>query len=609
MAVGLMDPVQRWLFRRGRSRSVHHGPGGKDMTPGVAVVQKDGAREALHLWIGAFRHGAPTDTLTAHVTVTDGATVVDERDVELSWFVVASECRVSGWDAGSRLFHRHVTIPVPAPDPDADLDVRVDVPGLEEPGTCRARVLRAGLPEGGSLRIVAGSCYDAYTDHGTGVGPGPGAAYAALFDGGPPRPDLVLLAGDQIYADTPWWAYLLQARATPRTNALLEYWASWGMQLRRDGLVRRGLHPLLTDGPTWFLPDDHEFWNNWPHASVTAKHSFLNQAKGLWGGLTRSVSAALALVREPRVVVPEDPGEVPRGAVERNLLPVHPDEWDRWSRASFDLIGSFQTRSVRDREQGIITRGEWGDDPADDPGRPPRGGPRGVVHQPLTPPVQVVELDPVHVVLLDTRTRRTRVRTDDRWSQFVDPACLDEVVAVAGRAAVLVLALPEPLLRRAEGWRPSVPGAGDVGIRHYVRQYEDFWARLRAARAGRPTVTIGGDIHRSYVAHSTEAGLVEVVASPSSLVYGSHTAWRVKYDAIPPPPGPLEGSPVPAHRDIALPGHPDHVDALAGLQIDRTGEHEYRLHVRLRPLNPADAAQDVTYVLRDAGGDPVRRET
>jgi hypothetical protein len=431
-------------------------------------------------------------------------------------------------------------------------------------------------------------------------------AYAALFDDGPPRPDLMLLTGDQVYLDTPWWAYLLQARATPRTNALLEYWASWGMQLGRDGRKRLGLRPLLTDGPTWFLPDDHEFWNNWPHASVTAKHSFLNQAKGLWGGLTRGVSATLALVRPPHVVVPDDPGEVPPHADQRNFLPVHPDEWDRWSRASFDLIGSFQTRTVRDREHGVITRGEYGDDRADDPQRPPRDGPRGVVHQPLTPPVQIVDIDPVHVVLLDTRTRRTRVPTDERWSQFVDPDCLDHVVDVATVAPVLVLALPEPLLQRAVRRQVMLPGAGDVGIRHYVAQYEDFWARMRAARDGRPTVVIAGDIHRSYVAHAPEVGMVEVVASPASLVYGSHTAWRLEYGSSPPVTGPMEHSPVPATIDIALPQHPDHVDALAGLTIDRVGEHEYRLHVRLRPLNPRDAAQDVTYVLRDDRTEAVR---
>jgi hypothetical protein len=232
-----------------------------------------------------------------------------------------------------------------------------------------------------------------------------------------------------------------------------------------------------------------------------------------------------------------------------------------------------------------------------------------VVHQPLTPPVQVVDLDPVHVVLLDTRTRRTRVRSNEHWSQFVDPTCLDELLDVAAGAPVFVLALPEPLLQRAVGSRPMLPGAGDVGIRHYVAQYEDFWRRLRAARNGRPTVTIGGDIHRSYVAHAPDDGFVEVVASPTSLVYGSHTSWRLKYSATPPSPGPLERSPVPAWKDLALPGHPDRVDALAGLTLQRTGAYEHRLHVRLRPLNLDDPAQEVTYLLRDDGvGAAVRRE-
>src|SRR3954468_20155680 len=127
--VGLLDPVWRWLFRWGRRASVHRGPGDKDMTPGVMVVQKDGARDALHLWVGAFLHAQPTDTLTVHVTVTGPDGGVDERRVDLVWFVVASECVVSGWDPGSRLFHRHVTIPVASPDHEVDLEVRAEVRG------------------------------------------------------------------------------------------------------------------------------------------------------------------------------------------------------------------------------------------------------------------------------------------------------------------------------------------------------------------------------------------------------------------------------------------------------------------------------------------------
>ncbi len=60
----------------------------------------------------------------------------------------------------------------------------------------------------------------------------------------------------------------------------------------------------------------------------------------------------------------------------------------------------------------------------------------------------------------------------------------------------------------------------NIGIHDYWYQYERFWTGLVAARAGRPTLTVGGDIHRSYVAHAPTLSLVEVVASPMSPVFG-----------------------------------------------------------------------------------------
>ncbi|PVZ04573.1 hypothetical protein [Actinomycetospora cinnamomea] len=608
-----LRPAYRWLFRLGRRGSRYAGPSGYDMAPGLMVVQKDEGAGAVHLWVAAFLHRQETDTLRVRVRLLDGDGVaVHAAHHDLTWFVIDDERVVTRWEPGSRLFHRHVPIPTTAlrrgEDHTAVAEV-VDVVDREHnphvgEARCQVRLAPRRLEVGASLRVVVGSCYDSYTDDHARL-PAAYAAHVPARLGG--RPDLTLLLGDQVYADTPWWSYMLQARAVPRSSTLLEYWASWGMQTprhRADG-PGRGLGPVLTDGPTFFLPDDHEFWNNWPHASVTAKHSFLNQARGLFGGLARGLAAARELVAEPTVEVPEHPGDVPAGADERNHLPVHPDEWGRWSRGAFDLFGSFQTRSVREREGGPITRGEFSDDPRRDPTRPPRDGTPGVVHQPLTPPLQIVDLGPVCVSLLDTRTRRTRSRSHARWSRFVDDECLDHLLERAAGADLFVLAMPEPALQAPARWRPSLPGFSDFGIRHYVAQYTAFWNRLVEARAGRPTVLLGGDIHRSHVAHSTSHALVQVVASPFSLVYGYNTWERIKYrnESGPPPAGPLPGSWLPAERTIALRGHPDHRDGFAGLTLERIDAERYRLDVSLCPINLDDPVAAVRYDLVTAGPD------
>jgi hypothetical protein len=604
-----LTPFYAWLFRQGRRRSRYAGPSGYDMAPGLMVVQKDESAGQVHLWVGAFLHRQPSESLQVRVRLVDleGREVHDELH-DLTWFVVDDERVVSGWEPGSRLFHRHVPVPTAGLDRDGEYEAVVDVvepadrehnPTLRE-ARCRVHLAPRRLDVGRSLRLVVGSCYDSYTDPHSQVA----EAYAAHVPdrlGG--RPDLTLLLGDQIYADTPWWSYLLQARAVPRTAALLEYWTSWGLQTPRDATTPdRGLAPVLTDGPTWFLPDDHEFWNNWPHASVTAKHSVLNQARGLFGGLSRSLAALRELVAEPTVEVPEDPGEVPEGAEERRHLPVHPDEWGRWSRAAFDLYGSFQTRSVRERDRGPITAGERSEQ---DPMRPPRDGEPGVIHQPLTPPLQTLDLDPVCVSLLDTRTRRTRSRTHRTWSRFVDDTCLDHLLERAAATDLFVLAMSEPALQAPAPWRPSLPGFADYGIRHYVAQYTDFWTRLIAARAGRPTVLLGGDIHRSYVAHATSHSLVQVVASPFSLVYGHHTQEKLtfRHETAAPPAGPLPESWFPAQRVIALRGHPDHRNGFAGVALTRVDTDRYRLDVALCPTNLADPVPTVAYDLVTSGPD------
>src|SRR5690348_13607297 len=63
-----------------------------DVAPGLMVVQKDGERSRIHLWLGALLYGQPTDTV-------DGEVVLEPQDhgpartlrVPLHWFSLESE--------------------------------------------------------------------------------------------------------------------------------------------------------------------------------------------------------------------------------------------------------------------------------------------------------------------------------------------------------------------------------------------------------------------------------------------------------------------------------------------------------------------------------------
>ncbi|MFP5023351.1 alkaline phosphatase D family protein [Pseudonocardia phyllosphaerae] len=508
--------IQYALFRLGQWQLGHRGGPENDITPGLAVVGKDAGQHHVRLWIGTLRHGSDAETLDATVTVR-GQAGDAQVTTTLLRYGFDDERPISGWKPGTRFFHGHVLVDGLAPDATGTATVELAAgPGGDAPlrASCRIRTLPARIEVGSSFTALVGSCYDADTDDTDEFD----AAFTHLRDE-VAAPDLSLLVGDQVYADAPALFYALMARRTPRTYALLEYWTSWGMQAGR-----RGMRTMLAHGPHWFLPDDHEFWNNWPHASVTAKHSYSNIVKAAVGGLRRW---AARLGRRPgaEIPAPADPGPPPTDPLVQSYHPVHPDEWDAWSRAAFDLYGSFQTPSVHEYETGRITRGQLDDD---DPRRPPRDGPRGEVHRPLNRLVQRIDLGAVQVAMLDTRTRRVRRTDDPRYSAFVDDEYLHEVLAVAAEAPILVLVTPQPLLD-PPGWRRKADAPlryrlkrpADTRTSDYTYRYGWFWDELVRARDGRPTITVGGDIHSSYLGYAPSVPLLEVVSSPMSLVAGA----------------------------------------------------------------------------------------
>ena len=74
-------------------------------------------------------------------------------------------------------------------------------------------------------------------------------------------PHLTVMAGDQIYGDLPLRGFKLPRSAqeirADLGNKYLHNWAS-------SALGTPGLAPVLTRAPVVCVPDDHEFWNNYP---------------------------------------------------------------------------------------------------------------------------------------------------------------------------------------------------------------------------------------------------------------------------------------------------------------------------------------------------------
>lgn len=113
--------------------------------------------------------------------------------------------------------------------------------------------------------MALGSCFFPHRDGGQAA-----AAYKALYERGPidARPDIAFLAGDQVYLDIGFDS--LSSRSDEiRQRIAADYAENW-----------RALGSILNRGATWLLPDDHEYWNDYPfHDSLLPTLLALNIPK------------------------------------------------------------------------------------------------------------------------------------------------------------------------------------------------------------------------------------------------------------------------------------------------------------------------------------------
>ena len=105
------------------------------------------------------------------------------------------------------------------------------------------------LPRPGRKPFTVGiaSCF--YTKHDGGR---MGRAYEALFKHKDYKPDIKFLTGDQVYADIGLGVFPLSTEDC-QDRIADHYEESWTL-----------MRSMLRRGGTWMVPDDHEYWNNYP---------------------------------------------------------------------------------------------------------------------------------------------------------------------------------------------------------------------------------------------------------------------------------------------------------------------------------------------------------
>jgi len=151
--------------------------------------------------------------------------------------------------------------------------VRLEVRGVP------AEVPEWGFPD--RLRILFASCFDRKTDKGIA---GPLVKSIAQSE----RPDLSLFVGDQVYLDLPTFQSLGHGLRDMALAFETKYVANWFPDMA-------GYHELLVAGPSAFAPDDHEYWNNYPHPALYMDNTWNATVRDRWRDAARAMWEAFQL--------------------------------------------------------------------------------------------------------------------------------------------------------------------------------------------------------------------------------------------------------------------------------------------------------------------------
>ncbi|WP_076998213.1 alkaline phosphatase D family protein [Variovorax sp. KK3] len=93
------------------------------------------------------------------------------------------------------------------------------------------------------------------------------------------RPNLTLMAGDQVYADLPLHTFRRPRSADEiRTDLGNKYRQNWAS----TALGTPGLGSVLARAPVVCVPDDHEFWNNYPYRQAQIPDTLSGEAFDAW---------------------------------------------------------------------------------------------------------------------------------------------------------------------------------------------------------------------------------------------------------------------------------------------------------------------------------------
>jgi hypothetical protein len=177
----------------------------------------------------------------------------------------------------------------PGLPPDTSHTVTVEADGV--PGKLETHTLPAQVPPilSGTFNVLLVSCFHQHEDPRGLAGIIVSQLKAAS------TPHLTLLMGDQVYLDLPTLRDFKDDTVWLAKKFEDDYTTNWSDS--------PGFAQVLDAAPSLLIPDDHEFWNNYPHTSPLVGNTLHP------GGQARWRKAALALYEGFQLPAPSAVGE------------------------------------------------------------------------------------------------------------------------------------------------------------------------------------------------------------------------------------------------------------------------------------------------------------
>lgn len=217
---------------------------------------------SIRLWVGAtFRNTVPALTWNI-VPITYNATNANPIPVEIKPITSARTVDLLNDPNESRIF----TGIYEFEGCSSDSEYRITV--SDEFGATFETIVKTvpkEVPEEKWFNILLVSCYHYYTDAGLQIGQIQNRIPLDL------RPNVTFLMGDQVYLDQPLTKIFPSDAPGLARRFEQDYIRNWqGLYNKRiPGSIDElfGYPKLLSLAPSISLPDDHEFWNNYPNWS------------------------------------------------------------------------------------------------------------------------------------------------------------------------------------------------------------------------------------------------------------------------------------------------------------------------------------------------------